>query len=178
MRLLRRSQPGSLQIKTTVRSRTHQCTQLSPHHLDSGLLVLNRGSRQSDGSLRLLHPGDVFETSGSALLGQVENGVLLLEAGVGYVEQRKLQVEVEVGARNRDGQCESGGGVVRVRTVSRTPPILASDGTSFDYDTNVAVYERELRLSQLTSARRRDAPSLRDLCHREGALLIFLRHLA
>jgi hypothetical protein len=65
--------------------------------------------------LRLLHPGDVFETSGSALLGQVENGVLLLEAGVGYVEQCKLQVEVEVAARHRDGQCEPGGGVVRFR---------------------------------------------------------------
>ncbi len=61
---------------------------------------------------------------------------------------------------------ESGGSVVRARTTLRTPPIVASDGARFDYDTNVAVYERAMRLRQLSSAGRREAPTLRELCNR------------
>ncbi len=61
---------------------------------------------------------------------------------------------------------ESGGSVVRARTALRTPPIVASDGARFDYDTNVAVYEREMQLAQLSSVRRREAPTLRELCNR------------
>lgn len=61
---------------------------------------------------------------------------------------------------------EAGGGVVRVRTTPVTPPITASDGTAFDYETNVAVYERELRLVELPVKDKRDAPTLRDLINR------------
>lgn len=61
---------------------------------------------------------------------------------------------------------ESGGSVVRVRTLPVTPAIVASGGVSFDYVTNVAVYERELRLKQLSVAQKRQAPTLRELVNR------------
>ena len=61
---------------------------------------------------------------------------------------------------------ESRGSVVRIRTEPVTPPVVASDGKSFDYDTNIAVYERELGLKPLSAAQRRDAPSLAELISR------------
>jgi hypothetical protein len=61
---------------------------------------------------------------------------------------------------------ESGGSVVRVHTESVTPPVVASDGKSFDYETNLAVYEREMGLRELTAAQKRDAPSFTELVHR------------
>ncbi len=61
---------------------------------------------------------------------------------------------------------EAGGSVVRIRTLSVTPPLVASDGKKFDYETNIAVYEREMRLSWLSADQKREAPSLRDLCNR------------
>jgi hypothetical protein len=61
---------------------------------------------------------------------------------------------------------ESGGSIVRIRTVPVTPPLVASDGRSFDYDTNVAVYERELGLKELPPAQRRGAPTLSELINR------------
>jgi len=61
---------------------------------------------------------------------------------------------------------ESGGGVVRIRTLPITPPVVASDGTSLGYETNLSVYERELRLKQLSPAQKRGAPSLRELVNR------------
>ncbi len=61
---------------------------------------------------------------------------------------------------------EGGGSVVRVRTVRVTPPVTASDGTRFDYDTNVGVYEREMALRQLLPAEKRGALSLTELINR------------
>jgi hypothetical protein len=63
---------------------------------------------------------------------------------------------------------ESGGSVVRIRSDPVTPPLVASDGMSFDYDTDVAVYEREIGLKPLSASQRRDAPTLAELIN--GAL--------
>ncbi|MHB8376250.1 MAG: hypothetical protein ACYDEB_04770 [Dehalococcoidia bacterium] len=61
---------------------------------------------------------------------------------------------------------EGNGSVVRIRTVRVTPPVTASDGTRFDYDTNVGVYEREMRLRELAPAGKRGALSLTELINR------------
>lgn len=61
---------------------------------------------------------------------------------------------------------ENRGSVVRIRTERVTPPAVASNGTRFDYETNVAVYERELGLKELPQEQRRGAPTLRELINR------------
>lgn len=61
---------------------------------------------------------------------------------------------------------EAGGSVVRIRTVPVVPALVASDGKSFDYDTNVAVYEREMRLKGLRTTEKRGAASLTELVNR------------
>src|SRR5215813_5932532 len=77
--------------------------------------------------------------------------------------------------------------VIRVRTVRVAPPAVASDGTSFDYDTNVAVYEREMGLKELPPNVKRDAPTLAELINRafrlrgrlhEGTRVLALPELA
>ena len=71
--------------------------------------------------------------------------------------------------------------------MSVTPPIVASDGTSFDCDTNLAVYEREMGLKELTGKEKQDAPTLPELINRafrlrgrprEGARALTLTDLA
>ncbi len=64
------------------------------------------------------------------------------------------------------GNVEAGGSVVLIRTVPVTPPIVASDGTSFDWDTDLALYEREMGLKELTAKEKRDAPTLPELINR------------
>ncbi len=64
------------------------------------------------------------------------------------------------------GNVEASGSVVRIRTVPVTPPLRASDGNSFDYDTNIAVYEREMKLTELSREEKRGAPTLTDLISR------------
>lgn len=61
---------------------------------------------------------------------------------------------------------ESQGSVVRVRSTPVTPPQVASDGTSFDYETNLGVYERELGLTELSPGERRGVPTLTELINR------------
>lgn len=61
---------------------------------------------------------------------------------------------------------EGGGSVVRIRTVPIVPALTASDGRSFDYDTNVAAYEREMGLRGLRSTEKRGAASLTELVNR------------
>jgi hypothetical protein len=61
---------------------------------------------------------------------------------------------------------EAGGSVVRVRTVPLTWPLVASDGTSIRYETNLGIYERETGLSELPAAERRGAPTLTELINR------------
>jgi hypothetical protein len=61
---------------------------------------------------------------------------------------------------------ESGGSLIRARTVPVTPPLVAGDGARFHYETNVYLYEREQRLGHLGAEQRREAPSLRELCNR------------
>ena len=64
------------------------------------------------------------------------------------------------------GNVERDGAVVRVRTVPVTPPIIASDGNALDYETDLAVYEREMRLRQLSTRDKSGAPSLTELISR------------
>jgi len=61
---------------------------------------------------------------------------------------------------------EGGGSVVRVRTVRVAPALTASDGRRFDYETNVAVYEREMRLTELKATDKRGDISLTELVNR------------
>jgi len=63
-------------------------------------------------------------------------------------------------------QVEAGGSVVRIRTERALPRLVAADGTELEFDTDLAVYEREMGLTEISSADRRAAPSLRDLIHR------------
>jgi len=64
------------------------------------------------------------------------------------------------------GAIEASGSVVRIRTELVTPPLRASDGTSFDYGTNIAVYEREMKLTELSREEKRAAPTLTELINR------------
>jgi hypothetical protein len=83
---------------------------------------------------------------------------------------------------------EAYGSVVRIRTVSVAPPIIASDGTSFDSDTNLALYEREMGITELPAKDKRSAPTLTELINRafrlrgrsrdDGAHLLTLCELA
>lgn len=61
---------------------------------------------------------------------------------------------------------EASGSVVRIRTEAVTPPLRASDGTRFDYETNLAVYEREMKLTELSRKEKLRAPTLTELIHR------------
>ncbi|MFI4992101.1 MAG: hypothetical protein ACHQCH_00600 [Solirubrobacterales bacterium] len=61
---------------------------------------------------------------------------------------------------------EAHGSVVRIRTVPVAPPIVASDGTSFDSDTNLTVYEREMGMKELSAKDKRGAPTLTELINR------------
>ena len=61
---------------------------------------------------------------------------------------------------------ESGGSVVRIRTLPVAPPVGTSDGKCYDYETNLAVYEREMGLKELTPKEKSDAPSLTELINR------------
>src|SRR5260370_36538860 len=88
----------SLEIRTTIRSRANERTQLCPGQLDAGFDVLNSCPCERNVRFRLLHARDILESARRSLLGQVENGVLLLQAAFGYIEQSKLRVEAEVGA--------------------------------------------------------------------------------
>jgi hypothetical protein len=60
------------------------------------------------------------------------------------------------------GNVENGGSVVRVRSERATPPIVTRDGRQLDYDTNLAIYERD-NGQQLSERERRTAPTLRAL---------------
>ena len=64
------------------------------------------------------------------------------------------------------GNVEASGSVVRIRTVPVTPPLRASDGKSFDYDTNIAVYQREMKLTELSREEKRGALTLTELINR------------
>lgn len=64
------------------------------------------------------------------------------------------------------GNVEASGSVVRIRTEAVTPPLRASDGTRFDYETNLAVYEREMKLTELSRKEKLRAPTLTELIHR------------
>ena len=55
------------------------------------------------------------------------------------------------------------GSIVRMRTVRVAPALTASDGRSFDYDTNVVAYEREMGLRGLRKTEKRGAASLTEL---------------
>ena len=61
---------------------------------------------------------------------------------------------------------ERGGSVVRIRTVRVTPALIASDGRSFDFDTSLAVYEREMGLKGLKSTEKHGSASLTELVNR------------
>jgi hypothetical protein len=61
---------------------------------------------------------------------------------------------------------EAHGSVVRVRTTPVTPPLVAADGKSFDYETSLTVYERETGLAELKPGERRGVPTLAELIHR------------
>ena len=50
-----------------------------------------------------------------------------------------------------------------MRTVRVAPALTASDGRSFDYDTNVVAYEREMGLRGLRKTEKRGAASLTEL---------------
>ena len=63
-------------------------------------------------------------------------------------------------------QIEAGGSVVRIRTERALPRFVAADGTELEFDTDLAVYEREMGLTEISPADRRAAPSLRDLINR------------
>jgi hypothetical protein len=60
------------------------------------------------------------------------------------------------------GNVENGGSVVRVRSVTAAPPIVARDGRRLDYDTDLGIYERDSG-QQLREPERRGAPTLRAL---------------
>ena len=64
------------------------------------------------------------------------------------------------------GNVEASGSVVRIRTVPVTSPLRASDGNSFDYETNIAVYEREMKLRELSREEKHGAPTLTELINR------------
>lgn len=64
------------------------------------------------------------------------------------------------------GNVEASGSVVRIRTEPVTSPLRASDGNSFDYQTNIAVYEREMKLRELSREEKHDAPTLTELINR------------
>lgn len=51
------------------------------------------------------------------------------------------------------------------RAVPLAAPLVACDGTRFEIDANLAVYERAAGLKQLSAAETRGAPSLRELCN-------------
>ena len=61
---------------------------------------------------------------------------------------------------------ERSGSVVKIRSVPITPPIVASDGRSFDYETSLAVYDRERGLKELPTSEKRNAPTLAELVNR------------
>lgn len=83
---------------------------------------------------------------------------------------------------------ESGGSVVRVRTVPVTPSLIAADGAGLRFETNLGVYEREMGLSELPAKDRIGAVTLRDLISRafrvrgrrgqDGSYLLTLAELA
>jgi hypothetical protein len=60
------------------------------------------------------------------------------------------------------GNVENGGSVVRVHSERATPTIVARDGRQLDYDTNLAIYERD-NGQQLPERDRQSAPTLRAL---------------
>jgi hypothetical protein len=60
-------------------------------------------------------------------------------------------------------KVEKDGGVVSVYTKATRERLVASDGTEFDWETDVSVYERELGLKQIPARSRQGAPSLREL---------------
>ena len=64
------------------------------------------------------------------------------------------------------GNVEASGSVVRIRTEAVTPPLSSSDGKRFDYETNIAVYEREMKLTELSRKEKLGAPTLTELIHR------------
>ena len=83
---------------------------------------------------------------------------------------------------------ESGGSVVRVRTIPVTPPLVPADGVSLHFETNLGVYEREMGLRELQAKQRDGAVTLRDLINRafrlrgrreqDGSYLLTLAELA
>jgi len=83
---------------------------------------------------------------------------------------------------------ESGGSVVRIRTLPIAPSITTSDGNSYDYQTNVGVYEREMGLKELPPTEKSAAANLTELINRalrlrgrkceDGALALTLGELA
>jgi hypothetical protein len=72
-----------------------------------------------------------------------------------------LQMEIVL-----HGYVKASGSVVRIRTVPVTPPLRTSDGKSFDYDTNIAVYERDMKLTELSREEKRGALTLTELINR------------
>jgi len=64
------------------------------------------------------------------------------------------------------GNVEASGSMVRIRTVPVTQSLRASDGKSFDYDTNISLYEREMKLRELSREEKHGAPTLTELINR------------
>ncbi len=61
---------------------------------------------------------------------------------------------------------EAGGGVVKIRTRRIARPAVAADGTSFDYETNLLVYQRATGLAKLKPSERRGTLTLAELINR------------
>jgi hypothetical protein len=60
-------------------------------------------------------------------------------------------------------KVERDGSVVSVYTKATRERLVASDGTEFEWETDVSVYERELGLKEIPARTRQSAPSLREL---------------
>ena len=75
--------------------------------LDAAFDVRYPGASEGDLARRLFHACAVFQPGAHALLCEVEDGLLLLQVVVGDIEQRVLQIELDVGLHHRYGERQA-----------------------------------------------------------------------
>ena len=101
-------QPG-MELRTrdrlaAVRSCADKIRQLVARQVDVRLHEDHAGAGERERALGLLDPRGVLQAGGDALLGEIEDRGLLFQVVVGDIQQRVLQIKLDVGAHDCHGQ--------------------------------------------------------------------------
>ncbi len=106
------------QIQAAVGAGTNESCQLGACKIDAGLGECHACACQSRDGFRLAHARSRLQSRFGALARQVKKRGLLLQVRFRHIVQRVLQIELDVRARDGNGQSKPGGHTIRRRSLN------------------------------------------------------------